>query len=133
VPRELRIEIAERLDADGRVLVPLDEAAVARAAQALSAVRIEAVAVGFLQAYRNDIHERRAGDILRRLMPDAARWTTAPSSAAAATRARQGPRGCSAACRVPPDGSSATPAGRAKRSWGQRCRVWYSRPARRCA
>jgi N-methylhydantoinase A/oxoprolinase/acetone carboxylase beta subunit len=49
VPRELRIEIAEQLDADGRVLVPLDEAAVARVAQALSAVGIEAVGVGFLR------------------------------------------------------------------------------------
>jgi len=32
-----------------------------------------------------------------------------------------------------PGGSSATPAGRTKRSWGQRCRVWCSRPASRYA
>jgi N-methylhydantoinase A len=71
VPRHWRIEIAERLDADGDVLVPLDEAAVERAAALLLAEGVEAVAVGFLHAYRNDAHERRAGDILRRLMPDA--------------------------------------------------------------
>ena len=71
VPRSRRIEIAERLDADGKVLVPLDEAAVVRAAAALKEEGVEAVAVGFLHAYRNDFHERRAGEILRRLMPDA--------------------------------------------------------------
>ena len=71
VPRQLRIEIPERLDADGNVVVPLDEAAVARAAAALAAAGIEAVAVGFLHAYRNDAHERRTGEILRRLMPGA--------------------------------------------------------------
>ncbi len=71
VPRHLRIEIAERLDADGRVLVALDEAAVADAAEALAGAGIEAVAVGFLHSYKNDVHERRAGEILRRLMPHA--------------------------------------------------------------
>jgi len=71
VPRHRRIEIAERLDADGSVLVPLDEEAVARTAATLQKEGVEAVAVGFLHAYRNDIHERRAGEILRRLMPGA--------------------------------------------------------------
>src|SRR5438270_9140517 len=69
VPRHRRIEIAERLDADGKVLVPLDEDAVARAAAALKEDGIEAIAIGFLHAYRNDLHERRAGEILRQLMP----------------------------------------------------------------
>src|SRR5207302_2358174 len=48
-----------------------DEEAVARAAAALMAEGVEAVAVGFLHAYKNDAHERRAGEILRRLMPQA--------------------------------------------------------------
>src|SRR4051795_7109322 len=71
VPRHLRIEIPERIDADGNVLVPLDEAAVERAADMLRAEGVEAIAIGFLHAYKNDIHERRAGEILRRLMPGA--------------------------------------------------------------
>ncbi|MBV9015602.1 MAG: hydantoinase/oxoprolinase family protein [Alphaproteobacteria bacterium] len=71
VPRHRRVEIPERLDADGEVLVPLDEEAVERAAVALRAEGIEAVAIGFLHAYRNDIHERRAAEIVRRLMPEA--------------------------------------------------------------
>src|SRR5947208_9322684 len=36
VPRHLRIEIPERLDADGNILVPLDEAAVEGAAETLA-------------------------------------------------------------------------------------------------
>jgi N-methylhydantoinase A len=71
VPRHLRIEIPERLDADGNMLVPLDEDAVARAAEELRAAGIEAVAIGFLHAYKNDAHERRAGEIVRRMIPDA--------------------------------------------------------------
>src|SRR5271163_2753666 len=35
IPRELRVEVAERVDAAGRVLVPLDEAEVCRAVQSL--------------------------------------------------------------------------------------------------
>ena len=71
VPRQWRIEIPERFDADGNVLVPLDEDAVAGAARALKAEGISAIAIGFLHAYKNDAHERRAGEIIRRLMPDA--------------------------------------------------------------
>ena len=71
VSRHRRIEIAERLDADGHVLVALDEDAVVRAAAVLREEGVEAVAIGFLHAYCNDIHERRAGDILRGLLPDA--------------------------------------------------------------
>src|SRR5947208_13105230 len=61
VPRHRRIEIAERLDADGKALVALDEDAVVRAAAVLREEGVEAVAIGFLHAYCNDIHERRAG------------------------------------------------------------------------
>jgi N-methylhydantoinase A len=71
VPRDLRIEIDERLDADGTIIVPLDEAAVERAALALEAAGIQAVAVAFLHAYKNGVHEKCAGEILRRVMPKA--------------------------------------------------------------
>src|SRR5258708_9373307 len=71
VPRHLRLEIPERLDADGRVLVLLDEAAVERAAEVLLAQGVEASAIRFLHAHRNDAHERRAREIVRRVMPHA--------------------------------------------------------------
>jgi len=70
VPRHLRIEIPERLDADGNVLLPLDEAAVEAAAARLKTEGVAAVAVGFLHSYKNDAHERRTGEILRHLLPE---------------------------------------------------------------
>jgi N-methylhydantoinase A len=63
VPRRLRHTVPERIAADGAVLLPLDEAAVERAARALAADGVEAVAIGFLNAYRWPIHEVRAREI----------------------------------------------------------------------
>ncbi|MBL8381536.1 MAG: hydantoinase/oxoprolinase family protein [Burkholderiales bacterium] len=64
VPRPLRFTVAERVAADGEVLVPLDEAGVAAAARAMAAAGVEAVAIGFLHAYRWPAHERRARAIV---------------------------------------------------------------------
>ncbi len=71
VPRERRIEIDERVLADGTVMTGLDEAEVERAAKALAAAGCRAVAICFLHAYRRPDHERRARAIVRRVMPDA--------------------------------------------------------------
>ena len=70
IPRELRLEVAERMDAEGRVVVPLDEEAVARAARELLARGCESVAIHFLHAYRNPEHERRAKRIVAALWPN---------------------------------------------------------------
>ena len=69
VPRRLRLGVRERIDAGGRVLAPLVESDVRRAAEALAAERIEAVAVGFLHSFTNPAHERRAGEILAERLP----------------------------------------------------------------
>ena len=69
IPRELRLEVAERMDAEGRVVVPLDEEAVARAARELLARGCESVVIHFLHAYRNPEHERRAKRIVAALWP----------------------------------------------------------------
>ena len=71
VPRELRREVAERMDARGQVLTPLDEAAVAREVQALIAEGCESLVIHFLHAYANPAHEARAGEIARALWPNA--------------------------------------------------------------
>lgn len=71
VPREARLEVTERIDADGKVLEPLDEAAVTTAAEALREQGVRAVAICFLHAYLNDAHERRAAELVRAVMPDA--------------------------------------------------------------
>ncbi len=70
VPRYLRLGVPERLDSAGRVLLPLDEAAVRAIVPVLRREGVQSVAIGFLHAYRNDAHERRARDILAELMPD---------------------------------------------------------------
>ena len=69
VPRRRRIGVPERVLADGSVLVPLDEAAVRRAAAVFRDEDVAAVAVSFLHSYRNGAHERRAAEILREELP----------------------------------------------------------------
>lgn len=71
IPRELRLEVPERVDADGEVLIPLDEAAVEAACRQLIEAGCEALVVHFLHAYRHPEHERRAGAIARALWPNA--------------------------------------------------------------
>src|ERR1700687_2840509 len=60
IPRDLRLEVPERMDAEGQVVVPLDEEAVRRAAEALRAAGAEALVIHFIHSYVNDRHERRA-------------------------------------------------------------------------
>jgi len=65
VPRRLRLEVRERLGADGKVRIPLDEDDVIRAAERFRAERVEAVAISYLHAYANATHEIRTEEILR--------------------------------------------------------------------
>ncbi|MBI2322590.1 MAG: hydantoinase/oxoprolinase family protein, partial [Chloroflexi bacterium] len=64
VPRYLRYEVDERVDQEGAVLRPLDEAQVLAAADALVAEGVQALAICFLHAYRNPAHERRTRDLI---------------------------------------------------------------------
>ncbi len=70
IEREYRLEVPERMDADGKVLVPLDEAAVADAAKKLLGLGCEAVVIHFLHSYINSVHEKRAAEIVRGLWPN---------------------------------------------------------------
>jgi N-methylhydantoinase A len=69
VPRHVRWEVSERLNPSGNVLEPLAEDEVASLASHLEAHGVEALAISFLHAERNDAHERRAREILRRRWP----------------------------------------------------------------
>jgi N-methylhydantoinase A len=70
VPRHRRIEIPERVSADGEMLLKLDEAAVERAArQLVDQEGCEALAIAFMHSYRAPAHELRAGEIVRTLYP----------------------------------------------------------------
>ena len=72
VPRTRCLEVAERLTAQGEVLIPLDEAALRDAARRLRAEEVDSIAVVFLFSYRNPAHERRAVEILREELPGVA-------------------------------------------------------------
>ncbi len=72
VPRRLRLEVAERLDHLGGVLLPLDEEDVQRAVERLRQEGAQAVAVCLLHAFRNPDHERRIQARLAKACPDAA-------------------------------------------------------------
>ncbi len=63
IPRELRLEVTERMDAEGQVVTPLDEDEVQRATAWLRARGVEAVVIHFIHSYVNDVHERRAREV----------------------------------------------------------------------
>ena len=70
VPRDLRFEIKERLNAQGQVLTPLDESQLLALGAQWQSQGIEAVAVCLLHAYANPVHEQRVGQLLRAAYPD---------------------------------------------------------------
>jgi N-methylhydantoinase A len=70
VSRQLTREVAERLLSSGEVEEPLQTASVVAACKALKAAGVEAIAVCFLHSYANPEHERIAGAMIRKAMPD---------------------------------------------------------------
>ncbi len=72
VPRHLRLEVDERVLADGSVAVPLDREQAREAILELKAQGVEAVAVCLLHSYRNPAHERELGALIRELAPELA-------------------------------------------------------------
>ncbi|HEX2944042.1 MAG TPA: hydantoinase/oxoprolinase family protein, partial [Rhodopila sp.] len=68
-PGARRKEVTERLDAQGRVLRPLDEASVHRALDELLAEEVEAIAVSLLFSFLNPVHEHRIRDIIAQRRP----------------------------------------------------------------
>jgi N-methylhydantoinase A len=70
VPRSLRREVSERIDADGNVLRNIDLQGLEHTARELVEDEgVEALAVSFIHAYRNPEHEIAAGALLDRLFP----------------------------------------------------------------
>ncbi|HEV8583797.1 MAG TPA: hydantoinase/oxoprolinase family protein, partial [Methylomirabilota bacterium] len=69
-PRRRRVGIRERLDARGRVLVPLHEEDVRAAAERLRAQGVQAIAVCYLFSFVNPAHERRTREIVAEVAPE---------------------------------------------------------------
>jgi N-methylhydantoinase A len=69
VPRHLRLPVRERLDANGRILLPLDEASLEACLPVLDDHGVESVAIGYLHAFVNPEHEQRTAQWLRSARP----------------------------------------------------------------
>ena len=70
VPRDLRVEVAERTGADGEVVRAVDPGEVRAAARTLRERGAESAVVVFLNAYASDANERVALDALREEWPN---------------------------------------------------------------
>lgn len=72
IRRRDRLEVTERIDSTGNVVVPLDEEEARAIARRFAGRGIEAVAVVLINAFANSSHERRIAEILSEELPGAA-------------------------------------------------------------
>lgn len=70
VPRYLRKEITERMNANGEVLQPIDLSGIPDIINAFRADGVEAIAVSYLHAYANPIHEQETVEAIKALWPE---------------------------------------------------------------
>ncbi|MBZ9842128.1 hydantoinase/oxoprolinase family protein [Mesorhizobium sp. CA5] len=70
IPRDLRLEVSERVEASGAVRIELDEAEMRDAVKALLDAGCESLVIHFLHSYANPSHERRAAEIAAELWPN---------------------------------------------------------------
>ncbi len=70
VPRHLRLPVRERMDRDGNILIELDESTILRHLLILENYEIQSVAIGYLHAFVNPIHEIRTREVLAKARPD---------------------------------------------------------------
>ena len=71
VPRRHTLEVAERMLASGEVWQKIDTSTVESACKQLAADGCDAIAVCFLHSYANPEHEKQAGAIVEKMMPNA--------------------------------------------------------------
>jgi N-methylhydantoinase A len=69
VPRHLRLPVRERMDRNGRVLLPLDRASLDAALPVIDGQGVESVAIGYLHAFVNPEHEQRTAEWLQAARP----------------------------------------------------------------
>jgi N-methylhydantoinase A len=70
VPRDLRIEVDERVGADGGVVRPVDVDQVRAAARSLLELGAESLVIAFINAYANDVNEQAALSAVRDIWPN---------------------------------------------------------------
>jgi len=70
VPRALRLEVAERITSNGRVVLDLETKDVQQVIGQLRALGIESLAVCLLNSYENPVHEIKIKEMVEQLAPD---------------------------------------------------------------
>lgn len=70
IPRDLRVEVSERVGADGKVVTPLVETEVREALKELLENGAEALIIHFLHSYVNPEHEQRCAEIAHASWPN---------------------------------------------------------------
>ena len=69
VPKKHALEVTERLDRDGNVVVALDEVSARAAIESLLADGLRAIAVSLLWSFRNPAHEQRIRELVHEIDP----------------------------------------------------------------
>src|SRR3954468_8577928 len=69
VPRRLRFEIEERMNADGEVVLALNPASVIGAIKKMQLQEVDSVAICLLHSYINPAHERAVAELIRQHAP----------------------------------------------------------------
>ena len=69
LPRQHRFTLEERMDAQGNVLVPLDQADIEALADKMKSYGFESIAIGLIHAYLNDSHEQMIRDVFAQKLP----------------------------------------------------------------
>ncbi len=69
IRRRDRLTVRERVDAEGRVVAPLDEAGAQEVARILGRRNVAAVAICFMNSFANGANERRMREILEAALP----------------------------------------------------------------
>ena len=70
IPRDLRFEVRERVDAKGNVITALNEIEVKKNAEKLLELGCESIVIHFLHSYANNHHEFRAFEIISEFWPN---------------------------------------------------------------
>jgi len=70
VERRLRVEVEERINKEGKIIVPLNEESVRAAVTYLKNQKVEAIVVALLFSFLNDSHEKRVADIISQEFPE---------------------------------------------------------------
>jgi len=63
VPRYLTIGVKERIGADGKIILPINDGDIERAVKDLNGKGCSAIAISFINSYANPVHEQKAGEI----------------------------------------------------------------------